>query len=104
MHVAVLLVQAFVGTGITFPSLCACELFAGGIAMAGKNMGAEVEYDRKVDALWEEKRGLIMQIVGSIEGRGKLTAAHREHMTEIEEGLRKDVADLTNKYWTDMGN
>ena len=66
--------------------------------MNQRNLGAEKEYDRKVDALWEEKRGLIMQIVGSIEGMGKLTAAHREHMTEIEEGLRKEVADLTNKY------
>ena len=67
-----------------------------------KILGNEKEYDRKVDALWEEKRKLIMSIVGVIEGMGKLTAAHREHMKGIEAGLEDKIDGLNHTYWADV--
>ena len=55
-----------------------------GRAMAGHapkdTAGEEAVYDRKVDALWEEKRDLIGAIVGVIEGMGKLTEVHQGNM------------------------
>ena len=71
--------------------------------MNRKNAGAEREYDRKVEALWDEKRELIMRIVGSIEEMGTLAAGHRDHLAEIEEGFRKELGELQDKYWKDVG-
>ena len=88
MSVAVLLCSAFVGTGTTLPSLCVQVRRGSGIAMSGvsrKNVGAERDYDRKVDALWDEKRDLVMKFVESIEETGNLAQNHRGHWEEIED-------------------